>query len=362
MAVIEKRKTKEGQISYRVKIRLKGYPIQHGTFKNITKAKHWAAQIETSIREGRHFKNQNSKKVTMGDVIDKYTIEILPRKPKSFKKQKSQLLWWKAQIGSFLLSDISTAIISEQRNKLLEGITSRKNKRSSATVIRYLAALSHVFTIAIKEWNLLEISPIKNLSRLKEPKGRIRFLNEEERKRLLEQCKKSKNPYLFSIVVLAISTGMRQGEILNLSWKDVDFNNNRIILHETKNGERRIVPLTGLAFKLLLELFKKRNLNSYFLFPSSDLIKPIYIRTFWEKTIKDAKIENFRFHDLRHTAASYLAMGKASLSEIAEILGHKTLAMVKRYSHFSEKHTINVVAKMNDIIFEEEKLKDVNCM
>ena len=98
-----------------------------------------------------------------------------------------------------LLSDISTAIIAEQRNKLLEGVTSRKNKRSTATVMRYLAVLSHVFTITIKEWNLLEISPLKNLSRLKEPKGRIRFLNEEERKKLLEECKKNTNPYLFIV-------------------------------------------------------------------------------------------------------------------------------------------------------------------
>ncbi len=362
MAVIERRKTKDGQVHYRVKIRLKGHPIQHATFKSITKAKHWASQIETAIREGRHFKNQNSKKLNMGDVIDKYIIEILPRKPKSFKKQKSQLLWWKSQIGSYLLSDISTAIIAEQKNKLLEGITSRKRKRSSATVTRYLAILSHVFTIALKEWNLLENSPIKNLSRLKEPNGRIRFLNEEERRRLLEACKKSENPYLFTIVVLAISTGMRQGEMLNITWKDVDFKNNRIILHETKNGEIRVVPLTGFAFKLLLELFKKRNFDSYLLFPGSDSIKPIYIRTSWEKALKEANIEDFRFHDLRHTAASYLAMGQASLAEIAEILGHKTLSMVKRYSHFSEKHTINVVAKMNNSIFKEEELIETNCI
>ena len=362
MAVIEKRKTKDGQVHYRVKVRLKGHPTQHATFKSITKAKHWASQIETAIREGRHFKNQTSKKITMGDVIDKYIIEVLPRKPKSFKKQKAQLLWWKSQIGSFLLSDISTATISEQRNILLQGVTIRKTKRSSSTVMRYMAVLSHVFTIAVKEWNLLENSPMKNISRLKEPKGRVRFLNEEERKILLEKCKKSTNQYLYTIVVLAISTGMRQGEILNITWSDVDFNNNRIVLHETKNGERRVVPLTGLAFKLVLELFKKRNFDSYFLFPNNDATKPIYIRTSWEKALKEANIEDFRFHDLRHTAASYLAMGKASLAEIAEILGHKTLSMVKRYSHFSEKHTINVVAKMNDNIFKEEKLIETNCI
>ena len=361
MAVIERRKTKDGQVHFRVKIRLKGHPTEHATFKSITKAKHWAAQIETAIREGRHFKNQNSKKLNMGDVIDKYIVEILPRKPKSYKKQKSQLLWWKSQIGSFLLSDISTAIIAEQRNKLLEGVTSRKNKRSTATVMRYLAVLSHVFTITIKEWNLLEISPIKNLSRLKEPKGRVRFLNEEERMKLLDECKKSTNPYLYIIVVLAISTGMSQGEILNITWKDVHFNNNRIILHETKNGERRVVPLTGLAFKLILDLFKKRNFDSYFLFPDRESIKPIYIRTAWEKALKYANIEDFRFHDLRHTAASYLAMGKASLAEIAEILGHKTLSMVKRYSHFSEKHTISVVEKMNNNIFKEDESIEINC-
>ena len=124
-----------------------------------------------------------------------------------------------------------------------------------------------------------------------------------------------------------------------------------IILHETKNGERRILPLTGHALELMKEHSKIRQLNCDLVFPGKDFKKPIDLRTPFETALKRAEIENFRWHDLRHSCASYLAMNGASLAEIAEVLGHKTLSMVKRYSHLSEAHTSKVVARMNEQIF-----------
>jgi integrase len=152
---------------------------------------------------------------------------------------------------------------------------------------------------------------------------------------------------------------MRQGEIMGLTWDDVDLNQGRAILHETKNGERRVVPLTGKALELLKAHAKVRNLQTNLLFPGKPLrgadgkvaYKPIDLRAPWEAALKKAELEDFRFHDLRHSAASYLAMNGASLAEIAEVLGHKTLQMVKRYSHLSEAHTAGVVARMNEKIF-----------
>jgi len=150
---------------------------------------------------------------------------------------------------------------------------------------------------------------------------------------------------------LALSTGMRQGEIMNLRWQDVDFEKGIIILHETKNDERRAVPLTSYALELLKEQNKLRRIDTDLLFPGKNPKKPVFIRAPWITAVKEAKLLDFRFHDLRHSAASYLAMNGATLSEIAEILGHKTLQMVKRYSHLTEQHTSKVVAKMNRQIF-----------
>ena len=144
---------------------------------------------------------------------------------------------------------------------------------------------------------------------------------------------------------------MRQGEILNLRWRDIDFEKERIIIPETKNGEIRQVAITGHCLELVKLLDKVRRLDSIYLFPGKFPKRPIDIRSAWETAIKKAEIPNFKFHDLRHSCASYLAMNGASLAEIAEVLGHKTLAMVKRYAHLSETHTAGVISRMNEKIF-----------
>jgi integrase len=139
---------------------------------------------------------------------------------------------------------------------------------------------------------------------------------------------------------------------MNITWADVDLKRGYIVLHETKNGERRSVPLVSHAKELIVELAKVRQLNTKLVF-FSDIkpTTPVFIRTPWGKALKEAGIDDFKFHDLRHTAASYLAMNGASLAEIADILGHKTLQMVKRYAHLSEQHTSKVLESMNKGIF-----------
>lgn len=349
MAYIQQRQTQDGQISYRVQIRLKGHPTQTATFARKTDAKIWAQQTESAIREGRHFKTVEAKKHTLESMLDRYISNVLPTKPKSQKKQTSQLNWWKSKIGSYVLADVTPALIAEQRDALLREETQRKKVRSNATAVRYLAALSHAFTVAIKEWGWIENNPVNKITKPKEPRGRVRFLSDEERKSLLEKCKENKILYL--ILVLALSTGARRMEIMNLRWQDIDLNRGIITLHETKNGERRILPAVGHALELLKEHSKTPHSDSDLVFPGNNINKPIDIRTPWEAAMKNAGITDFRFHDLRHSAASYLVMNGASLAEIAEVLGHKTLQMVKRYAHLSEAHTSKVVASMNEKIF-----------
>jgi integrase len=352
MATITKRLTVENKPYYTVQVRLKGYPAQTATFNRLTDAKRWAQDTESAIREGRHFKTAEAKKHTLGELIDRYIKDVLPTKPKQAPAQRPQLERWKAELGSYLLSDITPALIVEVRDKLLSEPAPRGNTRNPATVVRYMAALSHAFTIAVNEWQWLEDSPMRKVKKPKESKGRVRFLDDYERQRLLSACQQSSNKQLYLCVILALSSGMRQGELMGLKWQDVNLKDGYIILHETKNGERRRVPLSGLALSLLQEHAKVRRIDTDLLFPGTiHKDKPIDLRKPFETALKAAEITNFHWHDLRHCTASYLAMNGASLAEIAEVLGHKTLQMVKRYAHLSDGHVSNVVASMNAKIF-----------
>lgn len=340
MASIEKRKTSKGQTRFRVVIRKKGYPPQRQTFSRRTDAVRWAKQTEAEIEQGVHLKSIEAKKHTLNELIERY-VEFYIADNRKDRKRIPQLRWWQSQIGDYLLTEMTAPRLSEMKQKLGKG-------RSPATVNRYLAALSHVFTMAVNEWEWMDDNPMRKVKRPKEPRGRVRFLNEQEKDQLLDACLAHPVKELYPIVVLAISTGMRQGEILNLKWQDVDLSKGRCILHDTKNGERRAVPIVGLAKKTLAKWSKIRKLNTDLVFPGKNPQKPIFIRKPWMEAIKAAEIEDFRFHDLRHTAASYLAMSGASLAEIAEILGHKTLSMVRRYAHLSEGHTSKVVERMTN--------------
>lgn len=352
MATISKRESQRtGSISYRVKVRIKGHPPVTETFKRKTDAEIWAAQTETAIRENRYFKTAHSQKHTFGEMIDRYQNEYLKRHPKREEGLIEKLNWWKKQLGPYILADITKARILEQRDKLLSTPKANGKQRAHATVNRMMAAISHVYTIAIKEWEWLEDNPLRKINKLQEPRGRVRFLDDNERKNLLEACKQSHCTHLSLVVMIAISTGARQGEILGLKWQDIDMQRRIITLHHTKNGERRTLPISNVMLPLIQEHYEGRLLRSDYVFPAPRGNDPKNIRSAWERAIKKAQIKDFRFHDLRHSAASYLAMNGATNYEISEVLGHKSPTMVKRYAHLSAAHTASVVERMNNKIF-----------
>jgi integrase len=321
-------------------------PTQTATFKRLTDARRWAAQVDAATMEGRSLSGSAARQHTVADLIDRYLTSILPRKrPKTIVNQKQRLGWWRDSIGHLRLSDVTPAVLADHRDKLAE-------TRAPATVTRYLAVFGHSLSIAVREWQWLDDNPMRRVSKPQEPRGRVRFLSDDERKRLLDVCKNSRSSYLYHIVLLALSTGARKGEILSLRWADVDLARGQVAFQDTKNQQRRSVPLAGPALELMRQHAKVRRIETDLVFPRSDCQAPIDIRKTWHTAVRKAEIPDFRFHDLRHSAASYLAMSGASLVEIAEILGHKTLAMVQRYAHLSEAHTAGVVARMNAMIFE----------
>ncbi|PPC90451.1 MAG: integrase [Methylobacter sp.] len=351
MATIETRTAETGDKSYRVKIRLKGYPTQSATFDRLTDAKKWAAATESAIREGRHFKTAEAKKHTVADMIDRYLSGVILTKEQD-EHIGLHLRRWKDEIGFMVLADVQADTITKIKDKLLNETVRTGKKRSPTTVLKYMASLSTVFTTAVNDWKWVEDSPLRTIKKPKPARGRVRFLDDDERQRFLNACKDSSNEWLYLCVILALSTGMRQGELMALKWPNVNLKDGFIILHETKNGERRRVPLAGHGLELLREHAKIRRLDTDLLFPgNSHKDKPIDLRKPFENALKAAEIKDFHWHDLRHCTASYLAMNGASLAEIAEVLGHKTLAMVKRYAHLSDGHVSNVVASMNAKIF-----------
>ena len=349
MATIQKRVAKStGKVSYRVQVRRKGHPPLTATFDKKTDAKSWAADREAEVNQSKHFGYNIGKQHKLHDVIEPYIKEILPGKAlNTARGQKTQLEWWQGELGTHRLSDISTSQVIKSRSRLMEP-DEAGNIRTPATINRYTAALRHVFNTALKQWELAQTNPVSAVPDLKEPKGRTRFLSDEERSSLLTACKASNNPYLHSIVSLAIATGVRLGNITGLKWEWVHFDLGIVVVPDTKNGEPHTFALSSATREILMQRHKDSDKACKWVFPNTRQDGPIDIRTAFRNAVKRAKIEDFTFHDLRHTTGSYLAMSGASNVEIADALNHKSLQMVKRYSHLSQPHAAKVLTSMND--------------
>lgn len=228
-----------------------------------------------------------------------------------------QLKWWAEQFAGRALAEITADRISQARDQLAaetfargkphkdrktgETIPPKEYKRSGGTVNRYIACLSRALSFAVKERRLLERNPVSDISRKKEPRGRTRFLTDEERAALLDACTKSEWQPLHTLVLLAITTGARKGELIRLMWADVDLKKGRALVRETKNDEQRTLPLAGKALDALRELKLQNSARSEHVFPQPSGLP---------------------------------------------VLGHKTLAMVKRYSHLVVDHKAKVIEKM----------------
>jgi integrase len=343
MASIQKRVSVKGP-RYRVQVRVRG-GYQSATFPSRAQARRWATYTEHAHYEQYHFPAPASARHTLRELLERYGREVLPGKRLHTQAtQAHHLAWWQQQLGHLRLDQLTPERLAAARERLQPG-------RQAGTVNQYLATLSHALNTAVMEWGWLEASPLRRVRRLREPRGRVRWLDADERQRLLAACAASSNRWLAPVVVLALATGARKMEILGLTWRDVDLPRARLLLQVTKTGERRSVPLTGPALTAMQQLAKVRRLDTALVFPRHDGRAPLDIRHAWQQAVRQAGLEDFRFHDLRHCCASYLAMNGASLVEIAEVLGHQTLQMVKRYAHLTEAHTAQVVARMTAAIF-----------
>lgn len=353
MATIEARVSKDGSKRYRVRVRLQGELPRTKTFKRLTDAKAWAAKVETDMGHGAYVPTARERRRTLRDLISKYRNEFLPtRGIRDESKQRALLEWWDSNYGHLTLEKLQPEALAEARRKLQARKKRDGDPLSGATVNRYLAALSAVCKWAWKELRWLPSNPVLDVSKAPESTGIIRFLSDAERAALLKACRESPDPNILTAVTLALATGARYSNIRNLTWADVDRVAWRLRFVETKNGQPRFIPLIGPAQKVL-EAQYARDVNAEgWVFKGAHDDAPADLDRPWRKVRGAAKLEDFRFHDLRHTAASYLTMNGASLAEVAEALGHRTLVMAKRYSHQTGEHVRSTFERLESLVSE----------
>lgn len=341
---------KDGTVSYHVEVRRKNAKPLRKTCRTLTEAKNWVRKMESLILDGQSVPDNKARKYTLADLVDQYIRLHLSKFPDRLKDQASHLNWWKENYGSKALIEITPALLAEAKERLLNGMTIRKKKRSNSTVNRYFSSLGRAFTLASQEWQWIHENPFRRVSKLKENAGRNRFLSREELHTLFECCKESKNPHLYGMVLIAAAMGLRFGEVVDLCWKHIDFSRKLATLERTKNGDIRVVPLPDQVIDYLHGIDRVKTLEE-FVFPSKNPEKRYpysFIRKAFQKAVQKAGLQDFKYHDLRHTCASHLAMNGATQGELMEVLGHRSPSMTRRYAHFSKEHIAKILQKTNN--------------
>ena len=348
---------KLGNARYRVQIRRDGFASQSAYFSSEKEARQWRDIKIAAVRlDLKSAKQSKADVTTLSDLISEYVNDKdLDKRAKKY----SQLKWWSDKLGHLRLSKLQPADIAkalrdlERSDKILGGNIVRKAngiKRSPATINRYKAALSSVLTTAEKEWHYIPSNPCKQVKSRTETNERNRWLTVDEKNRLLDACREAPWDGLIVVVQLAICTGARRSELLNLHWSQIDFKDTVAEAHleTTKNRESRTLIIVGDALAELKDWKAQRDKVTDLVFPApNNPMKPFDAwRKYWNQALEEAEINNFRFHDLRHTAASYLTQQGVPAITVASILGHKTLQMTKRYSHLAVEHQREAVTKV----------------
>lgn len=350
MATIEKRTTNDGTVSYRAKVRLRGEKPRSRTFKRLTDAKVWASKVESDLGHGVYVPTSADRRRTFGEMIEKFVTEHLPTKTHNLDAEhtKPVLKWWKDEYGYVTLDKLKPEDFIEAKGK----IAKRKNRHgeplSGATINRYLAAASAVCKWGWKELRWLQENPVLSISKMSESVGSGRKLSDDERKALLAACRADHDLNIECCVVLALATGLRQANIRLLKWEDVDFTNWTLAIRKTKNGDARTVPVVGIAQRTLQAHYDRDPTKEGWVFKGYRNAAPWSLHSAWQRVRANAGLVGFRFHDLRHTVGRALTKQGASLGQVADALGHKTLAMAWRYSRQEAEEVRSTLASIAD--------------
>lgn len=300
---------------------------------------------------------QRAGALTIAELIDLYMAAYTGRDGTRLPR----LSWWATRLGSMRLD----AITDDDVHAGLEDLAQRPARRyggqdadgravyrtkgkppAPATINRYAAALSAVLTWSIKRRIAPKgyVHPCRAIEQRPENNAKTRFLTEDERDRLLRACQASGWSRLYLLVLMALTTGARRGELLGLRWGDIHVAHATAHIERTKNGDRRVLPLTPAVVELLTAA--KGNPAELVFASKRRPDQPFAFEPQWSEALRVAKIRGVTFHTLRHSTASFLAQNGATLLEIGDLLGHRSVVMTRRYAHLATGHRAALVNRV----------------
>jgi integrase len=298
------------------------------------------AKVKTQLVEGKWFDLDEAASRTSGELIERYLRERSTHKsPASQNRDKSCFKHILNFFGNCPLADITPRAVNEYKNM-------RLNQVDPQSVVKELGVLRNAFNVAIKEWEWVKDNPLAHISMPKVPPGRVRFITSEEVERLIEFA----DDWFKPVLIVAIHTGLRQGNIITLTWDKINLFQHMLLFDakEMKNDEGLCIPMSDTLFETLKDLYKVRHVNSSLVFMRNG--KPLYqtaLNRALEKACKKAGIKDFRFHDLRHTFASLLIQSGVDLYTVQKLLGHKDSRMTQRYAHLANGELVKAVKALD---------------
>lgn len=355
MASIRKRKAKRGY-KFMAEVRRKGHPAQRKTFPTQADAKAWIRKVEASMDDGevlsssRHTMSWLLEQYREEHDLDNYVLGVLE--------------WWEDRIGHKRISDLHRDDFVQGQRALMKTKKARgEGTLAPATVNRQVAMISAVLSWGMGIHSKYVTRNVARIPAVKENNKRDPYKSgwsEEKQAALLDACRdlvtgeknKRPEPALYLLVQLALCTGARAGELLALKWPDVDLEAGTIRITKntsrdtTKNEQFRTVPIYGEALELLRAERRKRRFDRDLVIRNSRTGKPYNYRSHWEQAKREAGLKDLRFHDLRHVAASDMAMAGETLGSVQAALGHSSPAMTNRYAHYADSAISDLAKRM----------------
>jgi integrase len=327
VATIRKR---NGQ--WQVQVRRRGFDPVSKTFTTRQDATGWARQIETEMDRNVYTPRKAAESITVKALTDRYLQEVAPQK-RSHRAMRYDLLALGHYFRHRTLATLTPADVAAFRDaRMASGC-------AGATVRKQLNVLARVIDTAGREWGVhAPANPARMIARPAPASGRSRRVNEHEELVLLDACRASRAANLEAIVILAVETAMRLGELLALQWADVHLDRRTVHLRTTKNGEPRTVPLSSRATEVLATL---KSDDTGKVFPNwKDTLS---FEHAWHRAVVRSGLSDLHFHDLRHEATTRLFEQGLNPMQVAAITGHKTLQMLKRYTHLRAEHLVTLL-------------------
>lgn len=307
---------------WQARVRRKGYPEEVASFNTKAEAQKWARSIESGMDQGSHRSIRDAEDLLLADILQRYMKEVTPSKRGAKREAEGIDFMLRQKIAAYSMANLLPGVVAKYRDERMKTV-------GAGTIIRELSILSGIITHARKEWGLPTSNPCALVRKPPTPQGRSRLLAASEEIRLLEELKpiRRRSPWMVPLVMLALESAMRRGELLALRWENVNLFAQTALLPVTKNGSSRVVPLSRKAVGILEAL------------PNYGTVGPIFpisymtMHNCFVDACKRGGIDNLHFHDLRHTATSRLAEKLPNVIELAAVTGHQTIQMLKRYYH-----------------------------